>query len=341
MASDRSSVRRRAFLRQSVILAALPVLAGCTLPPFASLQRSRVPRIGFLATGTAEGRAFLVDGFLKGLHEHGYTEGQDILIEYRFSGDRNDQLVALATELVNLPVDLIVTSGVPASVAAKQATSTVPLVLGGVAGDPIEMGLVESLAHPGGNVTGMSQMSSQLGGKRLEVFKAMVPGLSRVGVFWNRSNPAYGPVMKELDAAAPALDVEILPLEVRVPGDFEGAFEDAARQQAQALIMPGDPLTTNRPRVVADLARQYRLPAMMEYRVFVDAGGLIALGADIADLYRRSAVYVEKILKGASPADLPVDQTTKIDLIVNLSAAQAIGLVIPPSVLTQATEIIQ
>jgi putative ABC transport system substrate-binding protein len=203
------------------------------------------------------------------------------------------------------------------------------------------MGLVASLAHPGGNVTGMSQMSSRLSGKRLELFKAMVPGLSRVAVFWNPTNPAYGPVLKELEATAPTLGVEVQRLEVRGPEDFESAFEAATRQYAEALIMPGDPLTTNRPRVVADLARQHRLPSMMEDRVFVEAGGLVSLGADIAHLYRRSAAYVDKILKGANPADLPVDQTTKIDLIVNLEAAQAIGLTVPPSVLAQATDVIQ
>jgi putative tryptophan/tyrosine transport system substrate-binding protein len=203
------------------------------------------------------------------------------------------------------------------------------------------MGLVASLAHPGGNVTGMSQMSSQLSGKRLEVLKEIVPGLSRVAVFWNPTNPAYGPVLKELEAAAQTLAVEVQRVEVRVAEDFERAFVAATRQHADALIMPGDPLTTNRPAQVADLATQHRLPAMMEYRIFVEAGGLVSLGSDIADLYRRSATHVDKLLKGRQPADLPVEQPTKFDFAINMKTAQALGLTIPPHVLAQATEVLR
>jgi len=184
-------------------------------------------------------------------------------------------------------------------------------------------------------------MSSQVSGKRLELFKEIVPGLSRVAAFWNPTNPAYGPVWKEFEAAAQPLAIELQRLEVKVPEDFEGAFEAATGQRAEALIMPGDPLTTNRPRMLAELAVRHRLPAMMEYRVFPEAGGLLSLGADLADLYRRSATHVDKILKGAKPADLPVEQASKFDLIINLKAAENIGLTIPPSVLAQATEVIQ
>jgi putative ABC transport system substrate-binding protein len=332
---------RRQFLGASSALAGIGLLAACGMPSWPGRQAAGVPRIGYLATGTREGRAFLTEGFLRGLREHGYEDGRDIRIEYRFSEDRDDRLPELAAELVDLKVNLIVTSGVPASFAAKRATSTIPVILAGVAADPVETGLVASLAHPGGNVTGMSQMSTQLGGKRLELFNEIVPGLARVAVFWNPPNPLYGPVLKELAAAAATLRVELQRLEVRTPEDFAGAFEAAIRQRAQALIMPGDPLTTNRPRPLADLALRHRLPAMMEYRVFVEAGGLLTVGADLADLYRRSAAHVDKVLKGAKPADLPVEQSSKFDLIVNLKTATALGLVIPRTVLVQATEVIQ
>jgi ABC-type uncharacterized transport system substrate-binding protein len=250
---------------------------------------------------------------------------------YRFSEDRNDRLPALAAELVVLKVNLIVASGTPASFAAKQATSTVPIVMGGIAADPVETGLVVSLARPGGNITGMSMMTSELGGKRL----------ARVAVFWNPPNPAYGPILKELEAAAPTLDLKLQRLEVRVPQDFEAAFQAATRQRAGALILPGDPLTSNRPRMVADLALKYRLPTIMDIKEFGDAGGLLSLGLDLVDSYRRAAAHVDKILKGANPAELPMEQPTKFDLVVNLKTARVLGLTIPQSVLLQATHVIQ
>jgi putative ABC transport system substrate-binding protein len=250
---------------------------------------------------------------------------------YRFSEDRNDRLPALAAELVVLKVNLIVASGTPASFAAKQATSTVPIVMGGIAADPVETGLVASLARPGGNITGMSMMTSELGGKRL----------ARVAVFWNPPNPAYGPILKELEAAAPTLDLKLQRLEVRVPQDFEAGFQAATRQRAGALILPGDPLTSNRPRMVADLALKYRLPTIMDIKEFVEAGGLLSLGLDLVDSYRRAAAHVDKILKGANPAELPMEQPTKFDLVVNLKTARVLGLTIPQSVLLQATHVIQ
>jgi putative tryptophan/tyrosine transport system substrate-binding protein len=332
---------RRQFLRGTLALAGLSLLSGCGMLPLPGQQAGKVPRIGFLAVGSREGRAPLIEAFLQGLREHGYVEGQNIVIEYRFSEGRDDRLPQLAAELVDLEVDLIVASGTPASFAAKQATSTIPIVMGGLAANPVETGLVASLSRPGGNVTGMSTMTSQLSGKRLELLKETVPGLSRVAVFWNPPNPTYGPVLRELEAGAQMLGLELQRLEVRVPEDFEVAFEAATRQRAGALIAPGDPLTTNRPKVVAELALKHRLPAMMDLREFVEAGGLLSLGVNLTELYRRAAVYVDKIVKGANPADLPMEQPHKLDLFVNLKTAQAIGLTIPQSVLTQATEVIQ
>ena len=327
---------RRQLLQRSLALTGFGLLSGCEMP---GQQTAKVPRIGFLAVGSREGRAFLIEGFLGGLREHGYVEGRNIVIEYRFSEDRNDRLPALAAELVALKVQLILASGTPASFAAKQATSTIPIVMGGIAADPVETGLVASLARPGGNITGMSMMTAPLGGKRLELLKRTVPGLTRVAVFWNPPNPAYGPILKQLPAQP--LGVKLQRLEVRVPGDFEGAFHAASKQRAGALIAPGDPLVTNRPKIVADLALKYRLPTMMDIKEFVEVGGLLSLGLNLVDSYRRAATHVDKILKGAKPADMPMEQPTQFDLFVNLKTARALGLTIPQSVLLQATQVIQ
>jgi putative ABC transport system substrate-binding protein len=336
------TVTRRLSRRRVVAgLAGLSIASAGGFLTFRALQPARVPRIGFLAVGSREGRQFLIDALLQGLHERGYTEGENVLVEYRFSEDRDDRLPALAAELVALNVDVIVASGTPASFAAKQATATIPIVMGGVAADPIETGLVASLAHPGGNITGMSMMSAPLGGKRLELFKAIVPALVRVAVLWNPPNPAYGPVLKELETAAQTLGLKILRLEARVPADFGDAFAAGVRQQVGALVVPADPLTTNRQQVVADLALKHRLPTMMEYKEFARAGGLLGLGVDLADLYRRSATHVDKILKGANPGDLPMEQPTRLDVAVNLGTAQALGLTVPASILMQATEVIE
>jgi putative ABC transport system substrate-binding protein len=329
---------RRQLLQGSLALAGFSLLLATKAP---GQQTAKVPRIGFLAVGSREGRAFLIEGFLQGLREHGYVEGQNIVIEYRFSEDRNDRLPALAAELVALKVRLILASGTPASFAAKHATSTIPIVMGGVAADPVETGLVSSLAHPGGNITGMSMMTADLGGKRLELLKQIVHGLVRVAVFWNPPNLAYGPILRELEAAASTLGVKVQRLEVRVPADFEGAFKAATRQRAGALIAPGDPLVSNRPRMVADLALKYRLPTMMDIKEFVEAGGLLSLGLDLVDSYRRAATHVDKILKGANPADLPMEQPTKFELAINLKTAKALSLTIPQSVLISADEIIR
>jgi ABC-type uncharacterized transport system substrate-binding protein len=329
---------RRQLLRVGLALVGFGLLPGWEAP---GLAAGKVPRIGFLAVGSREGRAFLIEGFLQGLREHGYVVGQSIVIEYRFSEGQNDRLPGLAAELVNLKVDLILASGSPASLAAKQATTTIPIVMGSLAADPIETGFIVSLARPGGNITGMTEMAAQLGGKRLELLKQTVPGLSRVAVFWNPPNPAYGPILRELEGAAPLLGLELQRLEVRAPEDFEGALQAAIRRRAGALFVSGDPLVTNRPRVVADLALKYRLPTMTDFKELPGAGGLMSFGPDLVDSYRRAATHVDKILKGAKPADLPMEQPTKFDLVVNLRTARALGLTIPQSVLIQATQVIQ
>ncbi len=330
---------RRKLVQGAVVAVGFSLLSGREV---AGQWAANIPRIGFLAVGPRQGfRALLIGGLLQGLREHGYIEGRNIVIEYRFSEDRDDRLPALAAELVALKVRLIVASGTPASFAAKQATSTIPLVMGALAANPVETGLVASLARPSGNITGMTMMTSDLAAKRLELLKAVVPGLSVVAVLWNPLNPTYGPVLKELEAAAPAVGVRLQRVEVRVPEDFEGAFKAAVRQRAGALIAPGDPLTANRLKGIADLALKYRLPTTTDSKEFVETGGVLSLGPDIVDLYRRAATYVDKILKGAKPADLPMEQPTKFDLGVNLKTARALGLTIPPPIMVQATHVIQ
>ena len=267
---------RRQFLRLGLALVGIGLLLSWEAP---GLGAAKMPRIGFLAVGTREGRAFMIEGFLRGLREHGYVEGQNIIIEYRFSEGRNDRLPELAAELVAMKVDLILASGSPASFAAKDATRTIPIVMGSLAADPIETGLIASLARPGGNITGMTEMAAHLGGKRLELLKETMPGLALVAVFWNPPNPAYGPVLRELEAAAPLLRLKLQRLEVRVPEDFEGALKAAVRQRAGALFVPGDPLVTNRPRVVAELALKYRLPTMTDFRELPEIRGSHVLRA--------------------------------------------------------------
>jgi putative ABC transport system substrate-binding protein len=329
---------RRQLLRIGLALTSIGLLSGWQPP---DLGAEKVPRIGFLGVGTRENRAFLIEGLLRGLRERGYVEGQNILIEYRFSEGRNDRLPELAGQLVELKVDLIVASGSPASLAAKRATSTIPIVMASLAADPVETGFIVSLARPGGNVTGMTEMAAQLSGKRLELLKETMPGLSRVAVFWNPPNPAYGPVLRGLEAAAPLLRLTLQRLEVRVPEDFEGALKAAIEQRAGALFVPGDPLVTNRPRVIADLALRYRLPTMTDFRELPETGGLMSFGPDLVDSYRRAATHVDKILKGANPAELPMEQPTKFDLVVNLKTARALGVAVPQSILIQATQVIQ
>ena len=325
-------------MRFILALVASILLSGCERP---EQPTPKVARIGFLAVGSREGRAFLIEGLLHGLHEHGYIEGRNIVIDYRFSEGHDERLPEHAAELIAAKVDLIVASGSPASVAASRATRTVPIVMGSLAADPIETGLIASLARPGGNVTGMTEMAAALGAKRLELLKETIPRISRVGVLWNPPNPAYGPMLKVLDATAPTMGMELQRLEVRVPQDFERAFQIATRQRARALFVPGDPLVTNRPKKVADLALKYRLPAMTDFRELPRAGGLLSYGPDLVDSYRRAATHVDKILKGAKPGDLPMEQPTKFDFVINLKTARVLGVSIPPSILTQATEVIQ
>jgi putative ABC transport system substrate-binding protein len=302
-------------------------------------QPVKTPRIALLFYG-APGPSPELDAFRQGLREHGYVEGQNVIIEYRFARGEVARLPGLAAELARLQPDVIVTPGTPASLAAKQATSTIPIVFAGVA-DAIGAGLVANLPRPGGNITGLTGISAELGGKRLELLKQVVPTASRVAVLFNPADRANVLVVKGLQESAPALGLTLQLVEVRTPGEFEGAFVAMARKRAQALFGAAGVLTSEHRRVVVDLAAKRRIPAMWGDRDFVEAGGLMSYAVNFYDQIRRAATYVDKILKGAKPADLPVEQPTRYELVINLKAAKALGVTIPPSLRQRADQVIQ
>jgi len=328
-------------------VAIMAVLAVAMLvPPAATAQPpARVARIGYLMTGPLESpetRAAL-GAFREGLRERGYVEGQNIVIEYRTAEGRIERFPDLAGELVGLKVDLIVAGATPTARGARQATSTIPIVAFAM-GDPVGDGLVQSLAHPGGNVTGLTFLGPQLVPKRLELLKALLPRAARVAVLWHPgafADRTMKDMWKETEAAAQTLGVQLHPVEVRSGAELEAAFSRMSRDRADAvLLFPSTLLFNERARLVA-LAAKHRMPAMFNAREFVELGGLIGYGASLADLTRRSAIYVDKILKGARPADLPVEQPTQFELAINLKTAKALGLRIPQSLLVRADRVIE
>ena len=305
-------------------------------------QAGKVPRVGVLFAGSRSDPAFqrAVDAFQQGLVELGYVEGQSIAIEYREAQGKYERLPDLAAELVRLKVDVIVGATVPTIQAARQATKTIPIVMTLIA-DPVATGLVANVARPAGNITGLSTMAPDLMGKQLELLREVLPKASRVAVLWNPANPSNALQLREAQDAARALGVRLQPLEVRDPTEFEKAFAAMTRERAGALLVLSDStLLTQRERI-ADLAAKSRLPAVSGMRAHAEAGGLIAYGANIFDIWRRAATYVDKILKGAKPGDLPVEQPTKFELVINLKTAKALGLTIPQALLIRADEIIQ
>jgi ABC-type uncharacterized transport system substrate-binding protein len=318
------------------------LLGGAAAWPLAARAQQAEKRytVGIFSAGGENVMPTLNRAFFDALRELGWVEGKNVIFEYRYAENRLERLPELAADLVRLKVDVIAAAGTLAPQAAKQATTTIPIVMT-AAGDPLGSGLVASLARPGGNVTGMSLMTPDLGGKRLELLKEVLPRLSRVAVLWNAANPYSALVFKETQAAGQTLDIEVQSLEVRGPDDFDGAFEAARRQHPEALITVEDPLTVSHRKRIADFAREEQLPSLHGVREFVAAGGLISYGASLADLFRRAAYYVDKIFKGAKPRDLPVQQPTKFELVINLKVAKALGLDVPASVLARADEVIE
>ncbi len=305
-------------------------------------QPKKVPRIGYLSPSDPATESARFEAIRLALRERGHIEGQNIVIEYRYAEGKLDRLPDLAAELVRLKVDIILGGGDIPIRAAKNATKTIPIVMMGTGSDPVEAGLVESLAHPGGNVTGLSNLNRELGGKRLELLKEAVPKVARVAVLYDPTVPDSVLEVKEvLPVAARALKMTIQPWELRGPDDFEKVFSAMGKQGPDGLYATAGPLMRpNRKRIV-DFALKSRLPSMHNDRAAVDAGALMYYGADLAESYRRVATYVDKILKGAKPADLPVEQPTKFELVINLKTAKQIGLTIPPNVLARADRVIK
>jgi putative ABC transport system substrate-binding protein len=326
-------VDRRAFIGT--------LMGGLLAAPLAAEAQpaGKVPRIGFLFSG-ASGPAREVDTFRQGLRDLGYIEGQNIAIEYRFAGGQVERLPELAAELVRLKLDVIVAPYTPPALAAKRATSTIPIVFAVVA-DAVGAGLIANFARPGRNITGLTSSSAELGGKRLELLKQVVPKASRVAVLYNPADRSNALVLKQLQESAPTLALTLQPLEVREPREFEGAFLAMTRERAHAMFGTPGVLTFEHKTVLVNLAAKRRIPAMWGHRQFVDAGGLMSYAVNVYDQIRQTAVYVDKILKGAKPADLPVEQPTTFELVINLKTAKALGLTIPQSLLQRADQVIE
>ncbi len=325
---------RKKFLWFSLIA----VLGGVAIAQ--AQQPTRVSRIGLLAAVSPAALSGRAEALRQGLRAFGYVEGKNIVIESRYAEEKLERLPALATELRRLNVNIIVTAGAPATRAANEAGNRIPIVMA-QDNDPVGNGFVESLARPGGNITGLSTLSSELSGKRLELLKEVVSKVSRVAVLGNSAVPGNALVLKEIEIAAESFGVQIQSLEIKAPADIETAFRDARKGRAGAVLVLNNPVVSAQRRRAADLAVKNRLPAIYERLEYVKDGGLMSYGVSSTDLFRRAATYVDKILKGAKPADLPVEQPTKFEFVINLKAAKQIGLTIPPNVLARADRVIR
>jgi len=323
-------MNRRAFIS----------LLGAAAWPLAARAREpiKVYRIGVLEQTSAAVHDAYFDAFRQGLREQGYIEGQNLVIEYRSADDRPERYPSLAAELVRLNVDVILTRGTPAALAAKNATMSIPVVMAAI-GDPLAV--VAGLAAPRGNVTGLSVFNSELEGKRVELIRNVIPGLRRIGALYNMGNPVYTIRWNELEKVAQLVGIEAHLLDVRKSEDLESAFETAIQRQVDALVVSADGILQANRKRIAELAVVHRLPAIYTSREFIDAGGLISYGASYQDLYRRSATFVVRILKGAKPAELPVEEPTKFELVINLKTAKALSLELPPMLLALADEVIE
>ena len=301
----------------------------------------KVFQIGYLGNSTPSVEAAHVEGFRQGLSENGYVECKNVVVHYRWADGRIDSFPVLAAELVRLKVDVIVASGTPGTLAAQRATKTIPIVVAAV-GDAVAVGLVPSLARPGGNVTGLSALNPDLEGKRLELLTELVPKVQRVSVLMNPANPFTAVAWKEAQAAGPKLGLTLHPADVRTVEAFEGVFAAIVKTRPEALLVIADRpfLISNRKRIVA-FAAQHRLPAMYPFREFVDEGGLVVYGPNFADLFRRTGRYIDRILKGTNPGDLPMEQPTRFELVINAKTAKTLGLTIPPSLMLRADRVIE
>jgi putative tryptophan/tyrosine transport system substrate-binding protein len=325
-------------MKKAGVLSILFVVVLLALAAIAEAQQpKKVPRIGFLSGTSSNPRR---EAFSQGLRELGYVEGKNVLIEWRYAEEKFNRLPELAAELVRLKVDVIVTGGPNSTRPAKKATATIPIVMA-FDSDPVGSGFVASLAHPGGNITGLSTLSPEISGKQLELLKEVVPRLSHVAVLGSSSTPGNAQSLKETELAAGAFAIKVQFLNIQNPQDIETAFRAASEGRADAVLVLGNPVLVSRQTQVADLAAKNRLPAIYPQSDYMGAGGLMFYGVSITEVYRHAATYVDKILKGAKPADLPVEQPTKFEFIINLKAAKQIGLTIPPNVLVRADKVIK
>src|SRR5215470_1984281 len=327
-------------MKKNILRVALGVLLFALCFSVEAQQAGKVPRVGYLASGSRSSELSHIEAFNEGLRERGYTEGQNIIIEYRLAEGKLDRLPALAADLVRSKVDVIVTGGGPTTRAAKDATKSIPTVLVNIS-DPVALGFVASLAKPGGNMTGLASIQTDLGGKRVELLKEILPQLSRLAVLANKDVPGYGVQMKEVEVAAQTIGLQLQVENIRGPNDLEKAFSTITKGRVGALLGLTNPTFNILRSRIAELAVKSSLPTMYGDRVFADSGGLMSYGPDVLDSFRRAAVFVHKILKGAKPADLPVEQPTKFEFIINLKTAKQIGLTIPPNVLARADKVIR
>ena len=313
------------------------VLAAVASAPVAEAQPGgRVYRVGILAGEASAG----IQSFRQALRDSGYIEGRNLVIEARYDKGHPERLPALAADLVRLKVDVIFASSSTYVHAAKQATGSIPIVFA-VHNDPVGTGDVASLAHPGGNITGTTQMATDLSAKQLELLREAIPGVTRLGVLWNPTTPSHAPALKETEAAARALGVRLSKLQAENGSELERAFATAARERVEAVFVMTSPMAVQERGRLVSLAARHRIPTMHTRRLFVEVGGLLAYGTDLLDLHRRAAGYVDKILRGAKPANLPVEQPTRFELVINLKTAKALGLTIPQSVLLRADHLIE
>jgi putative ABC transport system substrate-binding protein len=326
-----------------LVVAGLTAVALLVLeaPVAAEKQPARaIPRIGYLTAGSVDIETSRLAAFRQGLRELGYSEGQNIVVEPRYAEGRYERIPELIAELVRLKVDVLVATTIPVVAAAKKATSSIPIVMVGV-GDPVRTGVVASLGRPGGNITGNTLLSADTSAKRVQLLREALPNVSRVAIIWNPANASAVPTFQEARSAARALGVALQSVEVSQPTQLDGAFTALTKTRPDALIVTADPLIQVHVGRVVDFAARHRLPAMYTLREHVIAGGLMSYGASLHDLFRRSATHVDKLLKGAKPADLPVEQPTKFELVINLKTAKTLGLTIPPPVMLRADEIIE
>jgi putative ABC transport system substrate-binding protein len=330
------------ILALGALLEPVVVLGVFTAMPAAEAQSSsKTARIGYLEFGSAAPGTPLLEAFRRGLGEYGWIEGQNMTIEVRYAEGRQDRLPRFAADLVRLKVDIIFASTTPAALAAKQATTTIPIVIGFVA-DPVGSGLVPRLARPDGNITGWTHLAGvELNAKRLEILKEAVPEAARIAALWNPANPIHAPSLKVIEAAARSLKVQLRAMGVQDPRELEGAFSAMAEERVQALTVPPDGMFLAHQARIIDLAAKHRIPTMYGVRELAKAGGLMTYGVNLPDMYRRGAVFVDKILKGAKPGDLPVEQPTTFELVINLKTAKTLGLTIPQSILLQANQVIE